>query len=104
MKIVIDHQNLHLTGHGRFVPEGVPRHESLVHPLYFANQWLTVRNRMLATRATAGQGPQLQYILDATLSSAAYRPTGRTRTGTVGISPSSLSGLAIRASASTSAL
>lgn len=65
MKMVIDYQNLHLTGHGQFVPDGVPRHESLVHPLHFANQWLTVRNRQLGTAAVAGQGLQLQYVLDA---------------------------------------
>ncbi|GMA26707.1 hypothetical protein GCM10025864_44660 [Luteimicrobium album] len=33
VKLVIDYQNIHLTGHGVFVPDSVPRHESLIHPL-----------------------------------------------------------------------
>lgn len=41
--VIIDYQNIHLTGHGRFCPEGLPRHESLVHPLHFSNQLLHAR-------------------------------------------------------------
>lgn len=69
-KVVIDYQNIHLTGHGKFVPDGVLRHESLVHPLHFANQWLTVRNRTLAAKGMAGGVEQVQYDL---VSVAAFR-------------------------------
>lgn len=43
--VVIDYQNVHLTGHGRFPStKYLPRHEALVDPLHFANQLLQVRN------------------------------------------------------------
>lgn len=41
--VVLDYQNVHLTGAGLFAP-GQPAHESLVHPLHFANQLLLTRN------------------------------------------------------------
>jgi len=41
--IVVDYQNIHLTGHELFNP-GQPAHLDLVHPLHFANQLLKVRN------------------------------------------------------------
>lgn len=69
-RVVIDYQNIHLTGHGQFAPNGLPRHESLVHPLHFANQWLTVRNHQLATKAIANGVDPVQYELEAV---AAYR-------------------------------
>ena len=33
--VIIDYQNIHLTGHDRFTPLGLPKHESLIHPLRF---------------------------------------------------------------------
>lgn len=43
--VVIDYQNVHLTGHSRFPStKHLPRHEALVDPLHFANQLLQVRN------------------------------------------------------------
>ena len=42
--IVIDYQNMHLTGHNFFEHDGTPRHHSLVHPLYYARQLLEARN------------------------------------------------------------
>lgn len=43
--IVVDYQNVHLTGHGRFKStKHGPRHEALIDPLHFANQLLQVRN------------------------------------------------------------
>jgi hypothetical protein len=44
--IVIDYQNVHLTGHGLFdATKYLPKHETLVDPLLFANRLLDVRNR-----------------------------------------------------------
>lgn len=43
--IVIDYQNVHLTGHGRFDSTRFgPKHEALIDPLFFAQQLLHVRN------------------------------------------------------------
>lgn len=43
--IVVDYQNVHLTGHGRFKStRHGPKHEALIDPLHFANQLLKVRN------------------------------------------------------------
>ena len=43
--VVIDYQNVHLTGHGLFAAsEHLPRHETLVDPLLFAQQLLRERN------------------------------------------------------------
>ncbi|MGH3611578.1 MAG: hypothetical protein ACRDRK_02950 [Pseudonocardia sp.] len=42
----MDYQNVHLTAHELFaVSKHLPRHESLVDPLHFANQLITARNR-----------------------------------------------------------
>ena len=41
--VIIDYQNVHLTGAGVFEPYQPP-HEHLVHPLHFANQIITCRS------------------------------------------------------------
>ena len=41
--VVIDYQNVHLTAADLFRP-AQPRHLSLIHPLHFANQWVSARN------------------------------------------------------------
>lgn len=43
--LLIDYQNIHLTGHGAFCPNGVPRHESLIHPAAYAEQVQATRNQ-----------------------------------------------------------
>lgn len=44
--VVMDYQNVHLTGHGLFdVSKYGPKHEALVDPLHFANQLIQARNR-----------------------------------------------------------
>lgn len=51
--IVIDYQNIHLTGHGLWCPEGEAPHHCLIHPLHYANQVLQRRNlirRLVAER------------------------------------------------------
>lgn len=52
--VVIDYQNIHLTGHERFAPKGTAKHLSLVHPLAFAAQVLKRRNGTIGARHTAG--------------------------------------------------
>jgi hypothetical protein len=42
--VVMDYQNVHLTGAGLFHPSD-QRHLHLVHPLHYANQLITTRNR-----------------------------------------------------------
>lgn len=41
--VVVDYQNVHLTGHDLYNP-GQPAHLDLIHPLHFANQLLRIRN------------------------------------------------------------
>ncbi|UQS21400.1 NYN domain-containing protein [Amycolatopsis thermalba] len=44
--VIIDYQNVHLTGHGLFDSTRFgPPHEALVDPLHFANQLIQVRNQ-----------------------------------------------------------
>jgi hypothetical protein len=44
--IIVDYQNVHLTGHSRFAStRSLPRHETLVDPLLFAQALLRARNR-----------------------------------------------------------
>ena len=43
--IVVDYQNVHLTGHSRFeATRWRPKHEALIDPLHFAHQLLSQRN------------------------------------------------------------
>lgn len=43
VRVVIDYQNIHLTAHDKYAPKGLPKHETLVHPLHFAHQVLQAR-------------------------------------------------------------
>ena len=44
--VVMDYQNVHLTAHELFAASrNLPRHESLIDPLHFANQLIIARNR-----------------------------------------------------------
>ena len=59
--IVIDYQNVHLVGAGLFEPN-LASHECLVHPLYFAEQLIRVRNlRQGEGHATAELASVLVY-------------------------------------------
>lgn len=62
-RVIIDYQNIHLSGHDRFAPSGLLRHESLVHPLRFAEQWLQVRNHVIGTQAMLHKGDGVLYEL-----------------------------------------
>lgn len=51
--VIVDYQNIHLSGHGLWCPKGEPPHLCLIHPLHFANQLLQQRNllhRLIAER------------------------------------------------------
>ena len=52
--VVIDYQNIHLTGHDHFAPQGTPKHESLIHPLLFAEEVVKRREETLAPLRIAG--------------------------------------------------
>lgn len=54
--LVVDYQNIHLTGHGLWCPDAEARHLCLVHPLHYANQVLQQRN--LVRRLVAEQADQ----------------------------------------------
>lgn len=44
--VIIDYQNVHLTGHGLFTASKyLPKHEALIDPLHFANQLIIARNQ-----------------------------------------------------------
>lgn len=43
--VVVDYQNVHLTGHGLFASTKYrPKHEALIAPLRFATELVTARN------------------------------------------------------------
>jgi uncharacterized LabA/DUF88 family protein len=42
--VIIDYQNVHLTGAGLFEPYK-PKHECLIHPLHYANHLIHARNK-----------------------------------------------------------
>ncbi len=45
--VIVDYQNVHLTGHGLFdSTRSLPRHETLVDPLFFAQQLIRTRNEL----------------------------------------------------------
>jgi len=52
--VIIDYQNIHLTGHDHFAPQGTPKHESLIHPLLFAEEVVKRREETLAPLRIAG--------------------------------------------------
>ena len=56
--VIVDYQNIHLTAHELFAPAGTPKHETLVHPLHFANQVVGERNnRAIAARQAGKPAP-----------------------------------------------
>lgn len=54
--VIIDYQNIHLTAHDLWAPKGAPKHETLLHPLHYANQVVGQRNHVLMPRLDAGPG------------------------------------------------
>lgn len=59
--VVIDYQNIHLTAHERFAPTGTPKHATLIHPLYLANQIVGRRNHLLMERLADGDGDEIAH-------------------------------------------
>lgn len=52
--VIIDYQNIHLTAHDCFAPPGTPKHETLIHPLLFAEQVMKRRRAALTPQWIAG--------------------------------------------------
>jgi len=50
----IDYQNIYLTAHDCFAPPGTPKHETLIHPLLFAEQVMKRRRAALTPQWIAG--------------------------------------------------
>lgn len=48
--IIMDYQNVHLVAAEKFLPNGTPRHEALLHPMKFAETLVEERNRALGER------------------------------------------------------
>lgn len=53
--VLIDYQNIHLTAHERFAPVGVQKHETLVHPLKFAEELVKRRNALIGQLQVGGR-------------------------------------------------
>ena len=76
--IVVDYQNVHLTGHGRFPSTRfMPKHEALIDPLFFAEQLLRVRN----SRQRGGAADAVLKTVDVYrgLPSSDHQPTSYAR-------------------------
>jgi len=76
--VVIDYQNVHLTGHGKFDSTRFgPKHESLIDPLFFAQQLLQIRN----ARQRDGASKAVLRIVDVYrgLPSADHEPRAYAR-------------------------
>ena len=52
--VIIDYQNIHLTAHDCFAPPGTPKHETLIHPLLFAEQVMKRRRAALTPQWITG--------------------------------------------------
>lgn len=54
--VVIDYQNIHLTGRDVFAPQGTSARDCIVHPLLFAEQVLAKRAERIAIHALKNPG------------------------------------------------
>ncbi|GAB3079777.1 hypothetical protein GCM10027080_29130 [Pedococcus soli] len=61
--VVIDYQNIHLTAHEQFAPNGTAKHESLVHPLHLANQILKARSVARAAKGLEAEALDLARVV-----------------------------------------
>lgn len=41
--VIVDYQNIHLSAHEQFCSAGIPKHQSLIHPLHFAKEVIHAR-------------------------------------------------------------
>lgn len=48
VEVLIDYQNIHLTGHGKFAPSRQARHLTLIHPLTFRLNSCSLGSSLLA--------------------------------------------------------
>lgn len=60
--ILIDYQNIHLTAHDLWAPSGTPKHETLIHPLHYANQVIGARNHILMPKLAQDETLQLGQL------------------------------------------
>jgi len=74
--VIIDYQNIHLTGHGAF-GGGRAKHEALVHPLHFANRLLATRNEKMG--AGYDHAELAQVFVFRGLPSSSHNPKGYAR-------------------------
>jgi hypothetical protein len=63
--VLIDYQNIHLTAHDKWAPLGTPKHDTLVHPLHYANQVIATRNARLKPLIEQGQPLHLAELAAA---------------------------------------
>lgn len=56
--VVMDYQNIHLTGHGLWCPESDPAHLCLIHPLHYAQQIVQTRNMVKRLNAERNGQPR----------------------------------------------
>lgn len=76
--IVMDYQNVHLTGHGLFaISKHQPAHEALIDPLHFGNQLIQARNR--AQRAGMDHASLLRVLVYRGQPSAEHDPDAYAR-------------------------
>lgn len=69
----MDYQNVHLTGYELFgAGQGLAKHETLVHPLHFANQLILARNR--AQRPDADHAELVRVLVYRGEPSAEHDP------------------------------
>jgi hypothetical protein len=80
--VVIDYQNVHLTGHGLYEStELLPRHEALVDPLLFASRLLQVRNQSQRPGHPHAAGVEMEQAASGRSSITTVRFTGSLRQG-----------------------
>lgn len=60
--VLIDYQNVHLTAHDLWAPPGTPKHETLLHPLHYANQVVAARNQAIRARDEQSADAQLASV------------------------------------------
>jgi uncharacterized LabA/DUF88 family protein len=79
--VVIDYQNIHLTGHELWCPEGESPHFCLVHPLHYANRVVRQRN-LLRRLVREREGlPHEDLQLDRVVSFRGLHSNRRNPTG-----------------------
>lgn len=78
--VIVDYQNMHLSGVEAFLPRDTPVHEGLLDPLRFARTLVAERNRSIAEFHPAERLARLSKVLVYRgLPSAEYEPRANAR-------------------------